>query len=336
MRDIHLRIHYGADDRFDVASKTIICSRNYFKTIRLVNLGPDVNSEKFVPLTKKIPGVSISNYGRFFHMCETEDTLRSNFMDVPDGDWAIWIDSDWRLPEYFLQNMQKEIETCEKEGINHIFSHQIQHQIVIAEKYDVYRDYNAAKLLYRFNAMRAHPESYGWPILQRVDKKNIYCASKLGNHPHMLHVPYNKKHIPEMYHLHFRDFRPGPYCGSSTFLCWWYMGHHVFKLEEQIEIQKSEEYRKLEAFKTKHKCFTSTQLHERIKANDTAFLAELKELFLTFKDTNLFSCKQMYQLANEYDMKFYKAPNEERCTGLCCVYEGKNIIDLADEFIKTL
>jgi hypothetical protein len=340
MRDIHLRINYWADDRFDVVSKTIIASYPYFKSIRLVNIGPDANSDKFIPFTKKIPHLSISNFGKYYIMCETEDILRSHFADIPDGDWGIWLDSDWRLPEAFLKNMQKYIEECESEAIPHIFSVQMAHHIgegAVPTFLSIKsRDFMEEDIQTAYAKVKQYPEQYGWPLLQKITKKNIFTSSQLGNHPHILQIPYKFKTIPEMIHFHFRDYNEKAYNGSIIYLAWWYIGHHVFTAEEQRKIQKSEEYRKIEEFKHKHKCYTSTQLHHRIKSRDVQFIEELKQIFLSFKDTEIFTCQHMYKLANNGNMVFYDAPPEPRCSGICCEYNGKNIHDLAAEFLRDL
>ena len=332
MKKVHLRINYGADDRFNIVRNTLTCSHKYFETIRLVNLGPDDNSDKFAGLTTKFSNLTISNYGRYYHMCETEDLFRSHYSDIPDGDWAIWLDSDWRLPDYFLKNMHKEIDICESEGFTHIFSYQLAHHLGdshIANEYCAKSSgYTQHDLDQSFLRMREDPGRYGWPLLQKMDKASEWCDSFLGNHPYIIHMPYKIKRVPEMYHLHFRDYSDKAYCGGSLFLCWWYLGHHVFSIEEQLEIQHSWEFDAFEAFKKKHSCFTSTQLHTKIKANDIAFVEELKQLCLKFKDSTIYSCKQLFRLADQYNMQFYKAPDEYKCDGVCCQYDGKNILEL--------
>jgi hypothetical protein len=84
MIPIHLRINYGGEERFDFIRKTIIVSNSYFKTIEVLNFGPDENSKKFDDLIKKYPNLSVANLGKYYHACITEDLVRYMFMGVPD------------------------------------------------------------------------------------------------------------------------------------------------------------------------------------------------------------------------------------------------------------
>ena len=332
MKKIHLRIHYGPDERFDMICRTVLCSYQYFTSVRILNLGPDENSKRFEKLNF-IPNLEIMNFGKHYHMCENDDSLRTHYIGTNDGDWLIWLDTDWRLPEYFLENMQNEIEKCESEGLNCIYSYQLGHHIISQnEKWTSSGQrnlsYTQEDLNFWYDKWRKEPQHYGWPLLQKVDKYNTHFTSFLGNHPHQTTIPIKRKIIPEMYHLHFRNFGEKAYCGTNTYLCWWYLGHHVFKTEEQIEIQNSKEFKDFNEFKSRHRCFTSNQLHSRIKNNDTEFIEDMRKLFLSFKDTNIFSCKQMYRLANEFDMEFYKVPSEPVCNNICCTYKGRSISEI--------
>ena len=335
MKRIHLRIHYGPDERFDMVCRTVVTHHSYFETVRILNLGPDENSKRFEKI-KFVPNLKIMNFGKHYHMCENDDSLRTHFIGTENGDWMVWLDTDWRLPEYFLENMQNEIEKCESEDFNCIYSYQLGHHLQTEDQGwnpTGARGYSWSQeeLNERFELLKKQPQHYGWPLLQKVDKRNTRFCSYLGNHPHQVTTPVKRKIIREMYHLHFRDFGNKAYCGTNIYLGWWYLGHHVFKPEEQLEIQQSKEFNDIENFKKEHKCFTSNQLHDRIKNNDTQFIEKLKNLFLSFKDTNIFLCKQMYRLANEFDMQFYKVPPESGCNKTCCIYKGNPISQIAKD-----
>jgi len=331
MPKIHLRIHTGADDRYEYISKTIKVSAKYFDSIRILNLGPSKNSFKYKELLTKYPNLEVVNFENHYTLCVTSDVLRHHYHDIPDGEWICWLDSDWRLPQSVLDNIQKEIVIAEQEGYNCIFSYQVGHSI---EHFDHHlfvspsnsKEENDKHIDNALNLFRQAPDSYGWPLFQKVNKNTVWFDSWFENHGYAIPIPYNKKPIVDMYHVHVRDFTDKEYCRTMTYQCWWYLGHHVFSQEEQYLIINSEEYQQLEKFKIKHNCFTSHQLDEKLK--DDIFKNELKQLFLTFKDSKITSCKQMYNMANLYDMNFSYTKPEPPCECKACKYNDGYIKDL--------
>lgn len=313
MRNVYLRIHYGCDDRFNLVSRTIRVSAPYFYQIKVTNFGPDKNSEKFSDLLKEFPNLQVANLGKYYNMNITEDLLRYNFMDIPDGEWGAFLDSDWRFSTSALENMQTEIEACDQEGYNHIFSYQLAHFLPREPKFTEESINNYMKF------WKENPDSYGFPLFQKIDKKNIWTDGFMGNHSYILHVPYNKKPVPKMYHLHIRDFSDHAYCSTMIHQSWWYIGHNVFKKEEQDVIINSWEYNLLERFKHIHKCYTSNDFHEMKDSPD--FLEKLKILFLQFENSKIFGCQQMYRMASQYNMIFLGTnPPDYSCGGPCCDY----------------
>ena len=331
MKKIHLRIHTGADDRFEYISKTIKVSSKYFDSIRVVNLGPAINSLKYDELLKKYNNLQVINFEKHYTLCVTSDILRHHYHDIPDGEWVCWLDSDWRLPQSVLDKMQNEVELAENEGYNCIYSYQIGHNTVPTPHQLMLSSFNTVeendkRLNAALDLFRNLPDSYGWPLLQKVNKNELWFDSWFENHGYVLPVPYKKKSIVEMYHLHIRDYSDKEYCKTMTYQCWWYLGHHVFSQDEQYNIINSKEYKQLETFKLKHKCFTSNQLDENLK--NEFFKNELKKLFLTFKDTKIFSCKQMYNMAELYNMDFSHTKPEPPCVCNSCRYNEGYIKDI--------
>jgi hypothetical protein len=331
MKKIHLRMHTGADDRFEYISKTIKVSAKYFDTIRILNLGPSINSLKYNELLKKYSNLQIVNFENHYTLCVTSDIIRHHYHDVQDGEWICWLDSDWRLPQSVLDQMQNEIENVESEGYNCIYSYQIGHNTVPSTHPLMLSSFNTTeendkRLNSALDYFRQTPDAYGWPLLQKVDKNNTWFDSWFENHGYSLPVPYKKKPIVDMYHLHIRDYSDKEYCKTMTYQCWWYLGHHVFSQDDQYYIINSIEYKQLEDFKLKHKCFTSNKLDEKLK--DDNFKDELKTLFLTFKDSKISSCVQMYNMANLYDMNFNHTKPEPPCECNACKYNDGYIKDL--------
>ena len=328
MRDIYLRINYGCDDRFRLVSRTVRVSAPYFKEIRVVNLVPDRNSEKFTKLMKEFPNLKISNMGRYYHATITEDLLRSHYVDVPDDNWCAWLDSDWRFPQYFLDRMQNTIEICETERMNHVFSYQLGHFVPHLMNADgTPKLFTQLHLDQQIANWSANPGGYGYPILQKVNKKNLWTDGFMGNHSYVLHIPYNKRIFPDMYHLHHRDFTDYGYCSTMIHQSWWYIGHNVMQKEEQAAIYNSWEYNTMENFKLKHRCFTSNHFHEM--KEDFAFREKLRDLFKQFENSKIMACQQMYRMATIYDMVFTGAdPDDLKCDGVCCQYNCGKISDI--------
>ena len=263
--------------------------------------------------------------GRHYHACITEDLLRHHFMDVPDGEWAVWLDSDWRLSPYFLDHMQEEIDNAEKEKQTHIFSCQLGHYIM-KNVNDDYEEYTQA-VVDRYVSQWEAKLGYGYPIAQKVDKKNIYASGFIGNHSYIIHVPYERRNLPKMYHLHMRDFSDQAYCSTMAHQSWWFIGHNVFKPEEQAAIYNSWEYNALENFKLTHRCFNSNHFHEM--KEDPIFREKLRELWKRFENSKIFGCQQMYRLATKYNMEFLGTDIIDiPCDGVCCNYKCGKIKDL--------
>ena len=325
---LHLRINYGCDDRFKMVSRTIRVSAPYFGNIRIVNLGPDKNTEKFIPLLKEFPNVRVSNMGKYYHALITEDFLRSHYADVPDGEWCAWLDSDWRFPQYFLDNMQNCIEICEHEKMNHIFSYQLAHfptQLINPD--GIPMPFTQKHLDERIAKWKENDQEYGWPVFQKVEKKNLWTDGFLGNHSYALHVPYNKRIFPDMYYVHCRDFSDHGYCSTMIHQSWWYLGHNVMTKEEQAAVYNSWEYNMMENFKLKHHCYNSNHFHAM--KEDPSFCEKLRELFLQFKDSKLLACQQMYRMATQYGMVFINVDQDDlKCDGVCCQYKCGRVSDI--------
>jgi len=310
-----------------MVSRTIRVSASHFYQIRVTNFGPDKNTEKFSSLLKEFPNLQVVNMGRHYHATITEDLLRHHFMDVPDGEWVGWLDSDWRFPPYFLEHMQEEIDICEQEKFTHLFSFQLGHYKMLDEvgSYEKYTPEVLNRWITHFTNKIG--SCYGFPVLQKVDKKNIYTSGFLGNHSYILHVPYAQKRIPKMYHLHMRDFSDHAYCSTMAHQSWWYIGHNVFKPEEQAAIYNSWEYDALENFKLKYRCFNSNHFHEM--KEDPSFRKKLRELWKQFEGSKIFGCQQMYRMATNYDMVFLGTnPMDITCDESCCDYKCGKIKDL--------
>lgn len=329
MVKIHYRTHTGSDDRYHIISRTVATHHPYFETMRVLNLGPDENRNPYTELLAKHKHFSVLNFQNHYTLCITSDIIRHHLHDIPDGEWLCFLDSDWRLPQSTLDDMHKELELAELEGFNAVFSYQLGHTLrkfnhhafVDPNRTDgVDNNWVIQNSIKHWTNSPDSPDSYGWPLFIRVDKKNMWYDSWHENHGYVLPVPYKKKSIPSLYYLHLRDFNEAEYCKTMIYQCWWYLGHHVFSKEEQYKIINSVEYELIGRFKKEHRCYTSNHLFQKIH-NESGFIEKLRELFLLFKDTEIFSCKQMYKMATDIGMDFSKTIPEPTCSGICCHYK---------------
>lgn len=109
---IHLRILYGADDRFQIVKQTIDVCKDYFDTIKIVNSGPIELERKFNDLPNN---TSIETLNYFFG--DLESARNALIHDVDLGDYILWLDADERPSQSLLDNLDKIIFKLEKTGI---------------------------------------------------------------------------------------------------------------------------------------------------------------------------------------------------------------------------
>lgn len=333
MKNVHLSINYGGEERFDFVRKTVIVSVPYFTTVRIYNFGPDENARRFDELVRKYPNFSVVNLGKHHFGAITEDLLIHHYMTLPNGDWSISIDSDWRLPKFFMENIQNEIEICEKEGYNCMYSYQIAHTL-IKEIYpssngELNFDYTQDYIDKFIKTREQNPECYGWPLLQKVDKENVMVNSFLGNHCCHYPLPYKCRKSFGMLHMHFRHFDEYAFDSTKLFYSWWYPAYNpeVNAVQQQLDAQDSWEAKEVQKFKLKYNCFTSNQLRELLKSNLEG-RTELKQLSLSFKDSKMISYVEMYRLASNHNMEPWTTPLEQPCNGICCLYNEGRIFDI--------
>lgn len=105
---IHLRILYGADDRFLFVKNTIDVCHKYFDTIRIVNAGPIELEKKFQNLPPNVVVETMNFY------CGDLEVARNCFLyDVDVNDYVLWLDSDERPTQYLLDNLKNIVDICE-------------------------------------------------------------------------------------------------------------------------------------------------------------------------------------------------------------------------------
>ena len=288
-------------------------------------MGPKENSLKYTALLQKYKHLEVVDFEQHYTLCLTSDIVRHGYHDIPDGEWMCWLDSDWRVPQISLDMIQAELTLAEEEGSTALFSFQLAHDLNPLGDLQCPAHYNTIErnneiIEKRMQNWTVDGGCYGWPIIVKVNKKSMWCDSVLENHGFVLPVPYIKRVVPRMYHLHIRDFGRKEYCNTMTYQCWWFLGHHIFTSEETNAIVNSYEYKAIEAFKLKYQCFTSNMFDSMINTNPL-FKKELTELFLSFKESTFQSANQMYMMASEYNMEFTRTVAMPECKSNCCIYK---------------
>lgn len=97
----HLRILYGADDRYQIARQTLDVCKDYFHTIRVVNSGPPELKDKFKDLP---PNTTVETLHFFFG--DLESARNAMLYDVDVGDYVLWLDADERPSQLMLDNLE--------------------------------------------------------------------------------------------------------------------------------------------------------------------------------------------------------------------------------------
>lgn len=108
---IHLRILYGADDRYQIARNTIDVCDGYFETMKLVNTGPCELSKRWKWLPKN---TVFENFPFFFG--DLESARNALLYDVDVGDYVLWLDADERPTQHLLDNLDRIAWELDKSG----------------------------------------------------------------------------------------------------------------------------------------------------------------------------------------------------------------------------
>lgn len=109
---IHLRILFGADNRYQFVKDTITVCHEYFDTVRIVNTGPIELEQQFQNLPKNTTIETLKFY------CGDLEASRNAFLyDVDIDDYVLWLDSDERPTHYLLDNLSNIIHTCELNNV---------------------------------------------------------------------------------------------------------------------------------------------------------------------------------------------------------------------------
>jgi hypothetical protein len=327
---VHVRILYGADDRFQMVRQTIDVCHPYIHSIRVVNTGPVELASKFKDLP---PNTTIDNFNFFFG--DLESARNAMLYDVDVGDYVLWLDADERPSQLLLENFEEIERTLDSRGIwsvrfpalNHNWN---KHGTPCHDKWELNnRD------LFPFDAfdygdkwLRAERGQGPFPLATtgRMVKKQSHrlgANTNFGGHGNILNVRDVHDMVVTRFPLcHLKhDLMCYQSCATSTYVnpCL----NAPIKDGYRPYIQSSQ-YRSLREFQKRTGVKTQNDLCYKLHLNpDAVFKASLKELFMNedFKTCTLYeNYFRLYHIwADEYDCS-WKTPNTF-CGRQCCHYK---------------
>lgn len=327
---VHLRILYGADDRFQIVRQTIDVCRGYFSSIRIVNSGPPELAAKFTDLP---PEASIETLNFFFG--DLESARNAFLYDVDVGDYVLWLDADERPTQYLLDNLDKVVFELERTGIhsgrfpgwNHLWKHGKQ----LCEKWtydDPIRfpkdadDYGKIQLAQM--AIGAHKTPV--PTIGRMVKKRhpfTSAATNFGGHGNINNIKGDISMHIVMYPICHLKHDIMVY--QSFVTCTYVNPCLNAPIKDGYKpYVDSVEFKKLREFQNRTGVKTQNDLCRKLHLQpDAKFKQEFKELCSSkeFAESTLYDnfFKHYKVWANEYDLSWETPPIF--CGNICCKYK---------------
>ncbi len=329
---IHLRILYGADDRYQIARNTIDVCDGYFDTMKLVNSGPPELSNKFRWLPKN---TFFENLPCFFGDLES---ARNAFLhDVDVGDYVLWLDADERPTQYLLDNLDRITWELDKSkiyagrfpGWNHLWADDGK-QLTEDWKYEVsqrfpenFDDYSSKHIKFLKGQVTIEPV----PTIGRMVKKlSPFCSSwtNFGGHGNLVNGKNNINMRIVMYPIiHLKhDIMVYQSAVTCTYVnpCLNAPVKNGYK-----PYINSVEYKKLREFQNRTGVKTQNDLCMKLHLNrDEEFKKEFKKLCLCdeFRTSVLYDnfFKLYHVWPERYDLSWKTPPIF--CGKECCRYKN--------------
>lgn len=328
---VHLRILYGADDRFQIVRQTIDVCKGYFHSIRVVNSGPAELAKQFKDLP---PEASVETLNFFFG--DLESARNAFLYDVDVGDYVLWLDADERPSQHLLDNLDKIVDELERVQIyqarfpawSHLW-HDDGRQLCEKWTYDdpirFPKDSDDYGRVHLAQLAKGERDRIPVPTIGRMVKKChpfTSAGTNFGGHGNIV----NKKNCIDMHivmypicHLKhdimvYQSFVTCTYvnpCLNSPIKD----GYKPYT--QSVEFKKLREFQKRTGVKTQNDLCWKLHLKP-----DLQFKQELKELMMSpeFKDSKLYdNFFQHYHVwANKYNLSWKTPPIF--CGNVCCKY----------------
>lgn len=328
----HLRILYGADDRFQIVRQTIDVCKDYFSSIKIINSGPLELEKKFVDLPNN---TTIETLNFFFG--DLESARNALLYDVDVGDYVLWLDADERPSQHLLNNLDKIVFELESTGIrsgrfpgwNHLW-HDDGRQLCEVWDYNNelrfpkdYVDYGKKHIDFINGKTNIMPV----PTIGRMVKKQHEFTSAgtvFGGHGNIINSKNNiDMHVVMYPIIHLKhDIMVYQSLVTCTYVnpCLNAPIKDGYKpYVNSVEYKLLRDFQKRTGVKTQNDLCNKLHLHI-----DKAFKEEFKQLCLLpeFRDSNLYDnfFKHYHVWAERYDVSWKTPPIF--CGNVCCKYNN--------------
>lgn len=327
----HLRILYGADDRYQLVRQTIDVCKGYFSSIKLINSGPLELELQFKDLPTE---ASVETLNFFFG--DLESARNAMLYDIDVGDYIFWLDADERPTQYLLDNLDKIIFELEKTkvysgrfpGWNHQWNDdgvQMCEEWTYNNPWRFPKDADDYGIKHLANIRGENP-IIPIPTIGRMVKKChsfTSAATNFGGHGNILNHKSNESMYIVMYPIvHLKhDIMVYQSAVTCTYVnpCLNSPIKNGYKpYVNSIEFKKLREFQKRTGVKTQNDlCY---KLHLNI---DKEFKSDFKKLCACseFVNSVLYDnfFKHYHVWANHYDISWKTPPTF--CGKICCKYK---------------
>ena len=310
----HLRLCYGADDRFDYVKGTVIVSIDHFDTIRIVNTGPKYFEKKLKEISDS-EKLLVNTIEPFYGDLEL---VKGNYLkDIDENDWFLWLDADERPSQSLLNNLDNIIDECEKLGYVKCRFPWLQHEKENAnctlESYNHICKSFPTTLLEFQNSSGVYAKDV---LIKKI--KNLSPNSNFGGHGS--YTPENDKHTNYKKYI-INHYKSNLAKEQSLIYSTWFLSFINVNTNNQKEFINNPCYQSLLKFRKENDVVLQNDMIERLRCNDLEFKEKLKNLLLSdiFKNaTDWYS--YYYRWASIYNCSVES--DTLYCGGKCCKYNN--------------
>lgn len=303
---IHLKIIYGCDDRYNLVKEVIPLCKDYWDSITIYNCGVREFTDKFTNLPSNC---RVEYYDGFFG--DMESVMRGMMQSVPEGEWFMWLDADERPSQLMLDNIRADTDYLEA------------------------HNYNSCRY-----PSAGHEGGMIWQNLHALPDYETYISGKHTTYAARKYLKKDRLYITSNFGAHY-DFWSAS--GDRAYYFPHYVDHMKSKAQyhqacalksytnplndskhdKHAAILASPEFSRLRAFQRETGVITSPQLFVKVNVEkDAAFIAKYSALMASFKDSSIWTFKQMAGLV-DYGMNFDTVAYY--CGRECCKYGDKQL-----------
>lgn len=316
MRNVHLFIQYGCDNRYKLVCDTIKVCHPFFKSCNIINTGPKNFTEGF---QQDFPFIKIVNIPYFYG--DLEPAKRAMISMTPQGEWLFYLDSDETPSGPFLENFPLMLWEMETKGFNCCRNPWFEHSV--SDDGVVHMNCHGV-VSTDYSKVATFPQT--WEEAQKAG--GFYCRRLLLNDGTLsintnfgMHEDIEMAIIKQTYFpypvIHKKSLIQ---CRQSFIFSSYSMPGVHTRPEEQHALLLSDEMKRFNEFKRKTKVFTSNDLVLKLMdIHDLEFREAYKEMAYSYKNSNLFPFKHFPEFA-DVEMKLHTP--EHYCGLPCCKYEN--------------